>query len=158
MSITRLTALTALSVMLAGEFTHSRCAKGCSRVSEGAAGRLGSAERGRRRYGQDQKRAWISPSIMTNEPSSAVDELDADETLASLPTARSGRLRLERWLCRLRYPETHLGLAAGAGRGVAVSRAEIQPRIYMNMATAGVGMSLGLGGFETQVAILFRVR
>ena len=26
----------------------------------------------------------------------------------------------------------------------------------MNMATAGVGMSLGLGGFETQVAILFQ--
>ena len=25
----------------------------------------------------------------------------------------------------------------------------------MNMATAGVGMSLGLGGFETQVVILF---
>jgi hypothetical protein len=26
----------------------------------------------------------------------------------------------------------------------------------MNMATGGVGMSLGLGGFETQVAILFK--
>ena len=47
------------------------------------------------------------------------------------------------------------GLAAGAGRGVAVSRTDDARRIYMNMATGGVGMSLGLGGFETQVAILF---
>jgi hypothetical protein len=48
------------------------------------------------------------------------------------------------------------GLAAGAGRGVAVSHADDARRIYMNMATGGVGMSLGLGGFETQVAILFK--
>ena len=39
---------------------------------------------------------------------------------------------------------------------VAVSRTEDARRIYMNMATGGVGMSLGLGGFETQVAILFK--
>ena len=26
----------------------------------------------------------------------------------------------------------------------------------MNMGTAGVGMSLGIGGFETQIAILFK--
>ena len=47
------------------------------------------------------------------------------------------------------------GLAAGGGRGVAVSRTGDQ-RIYMNMGTAGVGMSLGIGGFETQVVILFQ--
>ena len=46
------------------------------------------------------------------------------------------------------------GVAAGAGRGVAVSRTDDE-RIYMNMGTAGVGMSLGIGGFESQVAILF---
>ena len=47
------------------------------------------------------------------------------------------------------------GLPAGGGRGVAVSRTGDQ-RIYMNMGTAGVGMSLGIGGFETQVVILFQ--
>ncbi|SDL75958.1 hypothetical protein [Aliiruegeria lutimaris] len=45
-------------------------------------------------------------------------------------------------------------LAAGAGRGVAISREQQKP-IYMNMGTAGVGLSLGVGGFETQVVILF---
>jgi hypothetical protein len=47
-----------------------------------------------------------------------------------------------------------LGLAAGAGRGVAVSK-NSGPPVYMNMGTAGVGFSFGLGGFETQVVMLF---
>ena len=47
-----------------------------------------------------------------------------------------------------------LGLAAGAGRGVAVSKTDGLP-VYMNMGTAGVGFSLGLGGFETQVVMFF---
>jgi hypothetical protein len=47
-----------------------------------------------------------------------------------------------------------LGLAAGAGRGVAVSKAGGLP-VYMNMGTAGVGFSFGLGGFETQVVMFF---
>ena len=47
-----------------------------------------------------------------------------------------------------------LGLAAGAGRGVAVSK-NGGPPVYMNMGTAGVGFSFGLGGFETQVVMLF---
>lgn len=50
---------------------------------------------------------------------------------------------------------TALGLSAGAGRGVAVSRTTGE-RIYMNMGTGGVGFSLGLGGFETQVVMLFQ--
>jgi lipid-binding SYLF domain-containing protein len=47
-----------------------------------------------------------------------------------------------------------LGLAAGAGRGVAVSKAG-DPPVYMNMGTAGVGFSFGVGGFETQVVVFF---
>ena len=47
-----------------------------------------------------------------------------------------------------------LGLAAGAGRGVAVSKAG-GPPVYMNMGTAGVGVSFGVGGFETQVVMVF---
>jgi hypothetical protein len=47
-----------------------------------------------------------------------------------------------------------LGVAAGAGRGVAVSKAG-GPPVYMNMGTAGVGLSFGVGGFETQVVMFF---
>ena len=47
-----------------------------------------------------------------------------------------------------------LGLAAGAGRGVAVSKTGAPP-VYMNMGTAGVGFSFGVGGFETQVVMFF---
>ena len=48
---------------------------------------------------------------------------------------------------------TIAGFSGGAGRGVAVSRDG--ERTYMNMGTAGLGLSLGIGGFETQVVILF---
>jgi hypothetical protein len=47
-----------------------------------------------------------------------------------------------------------LGLAAGAGRGVAVSKTG-DPPVYMNMGTAGVGVSFGVGGLETQVVMFF---
>jgi hypothetical protein len=47
-----------------------------------------------------------------------------------------------------------LGVATGYGRGVAVSRIT-GDRIYMKMGTGGIGLSLGIGGFETQVVILF---
>jgi hypothetical protein len=47
-----------------------------------------------------------------------------------------------------------VGVAAGGGKGVAIAR-DGSRRVYMNMGTAGVGMSFGLGGFETQQVILF---
>jgi hypothetical protein len=47
-----------------------------------------------------------------------------------------------------------VGVAAGGGRGVAVSRTGDR-RVYMNMGTAGVGLSFGLGGFDTQQIIFF---
>jgi hypothetical protein len=47
-----------------------------------------------------------------------------------------------------------LGVSAGLGRGVAVSQAT-SGRTYMNMGTGGLGLSLGIGGFETQIVILF---
>ena len=47
-----------------------------------------------------------------------------------------------------------LGLAAAAGRGVAMSKTG-DPPVYMNMGNAGVGFSFGLGGFETQVVMFF---
>jgi lipid-binding SYLF domain-containing protein len=45
-------------------------------------------------------------------------------------------------------------LAAGYGRGVAVDK-EADTRAYMKMATGGLGLSFGLGGFDTQLIILF---
>lgn len=47
-----------------------------------------------------------------------------------------------------------LGVAAGYGRGVAVSRTTGE-RTYMRMGTGGVGFQFGLGGFATKVVILF---
>lgn len=43
---------------------------------------------------------------------------------------------------------------AGYGRGVAADRRN-NSRIYMKMATAGAGLSFGIGGFESQMVILF---
>lgn len=50
--------------------------------------------------------------------------------------------------------EITLGVAAGYGRGVAVSNKD-SSRTYMRMGTGGVGWQFGLGGFETKVIILF---
>ena len=48
---------------------------------------------------------------------------------------------------------TLVGFTGGAGRGVAVSSAG--ERTYMNMGTAGVGVAFGIGGFESQVVMIF---
>lgn len=47
-----------------------------------------------------------------------------------------------------------LGVVAGFGRGVAVSL-DTGARSYMTMGTGGVGFAFGIGGFESQVVILF---
>ncbi len=47
-----------------------------------------------------------------------------------------------------------LGVSAGFGRGVAVSQTNAV-RTYTGMGTGGVGISLGIGGFESQIVILF---
>ncbi|PZQ95602.1 MAG: hypothetical protein DI533_18295 [Cereibacter sphaeroides] len=49
---------------------------------------------------------------------------------------------------------TLIGVVAGFGKGVAVSNGTGQ-RTYMNMGTGGVGFAFGIGGFESQVVILF---
>jgi hypothetical protein len=50
--------------------------------------------------------------------------------------------------------QVKLGLAGGYGRGVAVNN-DTGERTYMRMASAGVGVRLGFGGFDTQFVILF---
>jgi len=50
--------------------------------------------------------------------------------------------------------EASFYVVAGYGRGVAVDRGT-HARTYMKMATAGAGMSFGIGGFDSQLVILF---
>ena len=49
---------------------------------------------------------------------------------------------------------TLVGFSGGAGRGVAADLEDTR-RVYMNMTTGGVGLALGIGGFESQLVILF---
>jgi len=51
--------------------------------------------------------------------------------------------------------EASFYVVAGYGRGVAVER-ETDARVYMKMATTGAGLSFGLGGWESQLVILFK--
>jgi len=50
--------------------------------------------------------------------------------------------------------EASFYVVAGYGRGVAVD-AKTGARVYMKMATTGAGLSFGLGGFASQLVILF---
>ena len=50
--------------------------------------------------------------------------------------------------------EASFYVVAGYERGVAVTK-ETGARVYMKMATTGAGLSFGLGGFASQLVILF---
>jgi lipid-binding SYLF domain-containing protein len=50
--------------------------------------------------------------------------------------------------------QVKLGLAGGYGRGVAVEN-DTGARTYLRMGSAGVGVDIGIGGFDTQFVILF---
>ena len=51
--------------------------------------------------------------------------------------------------------EASFYVVAGYGRGVAVNRGT-DSRVYMKMATTGAGLSFGIGGWESQLVILFQ--
>jgi hypothetical protein len=95
-----------------------------------------------------------------DSPDAKRAELDAmaEEALSRLFAEQPGALEL--FLLSAGYAVFDsrklvlVGLAAGGGRGVAVSRADGR-RIYMNAGSAGVGFSLGVGGFESLEVILF---
>ena len=88
------------------------------------------------------------------------------EKLDSMAAASLDRLFLEQPAARAQFDASAgyavfdsrksvlLGITAGFGRGVAVDSAT-QKRTYMKMGTGGVGLALGLGGFQTQIVILF---
>lgn len=50
--------------------------------------------------------------------------------------------------------EASFYVVAGYGRGVVVDR-DANSRVYMKMATTGAGLSFGIGGWESQMVILF---
>ena len=163
--ITRLALLTALTVTLAAgshaQSLRERMQQGVSKVQQGAS----EVQKGVAGVtGRIEESVDSSVDLMTNEPTpqETRDKLDAmaDETLARLFVEQPEAADLFELSAGYAVFDTRklvlFGLAAGAGRGVAVSRTDDERRIYMNMGTAGVGMSLGLGGFETQVAILFK--
>jgi lipid-binding SYLF domain-containing protein len=157
MPTARLALLTALSIALAvtaqAQSLRERMQQGALEVQKGVTGITGRIE----------ESVDSSVDLMTNEPTpqETRDKLDAiaDETLARLFAEQPEAADLFELSAGYAVFDTRklvlFGLAAGAGRGVAVSRTDDE-RLYMNMGTAGVGMSLGLGGFETQVAILFK--
>jgi hypothetical protein len=157
MPTTRLVILTALAVAL-GSGSHAqslreRMQQGASRVQQGASGVAGRIE----------ESVDSSVDLLTNEatPQATRDELDAmaGETLSRLFAERPEAEDLFELSAGYAVFDTRklvlFGLAAGAGRGVAVSSTS-GGRIYMNMGTAGVGMSLGIGGLETQVVMFFQ--
>ena len=51
--------------------------------------------------------------------------------------------------------EASFYVVAGYGRGVAVNK-KTGTHVYMKMATTGAGLSFGLGGFKSQLVILFQ--
>jgi lipid-binding SYLF domain-containing protein len=164
MFIGRLVLMTALATSLAvgseAQTLRERLQQGVSKAQQGASAvTKGAADLADTIEGNVDS----SVDLMTNEatPQETRDELDAmaDETLARLFAEQPEAGALFDISAGYAVFDTRkmvlFGLAAGAGRGVAVARTDDR-RIYMNMGTAGVGMSLGIGGFETQVILLFQ--
>lgn len=150
MPITRLVLITALALTPAAA-SHAQTLR--DRVKQGVADVAGRID----------ESVKSTADLMTDEPTAQEtrEELDAmlDETLARLFAEQPEAAQLFEMSAGYAVFDTRklvlLGLAAGGGRGVAVSRPDGR-RIYMNMGTAGVGMSLGIGGFETQIVILLQ--
>jgi hypothetical protein len=163
-TLARLALLSALAVVPGAaadaQSLRERLGQGVSRIEEGAVrlqeGVAGAADRLDRSVER-------SVDLMTNEPTPQAtrDEIDAMAavTLVRLFREQPRAWELFRQSAGYAIFDTRkvvlMGLAAGAGRGVAVSRTDDR-RVYMNMGTAGVGVAYGLGGFEAQVVILFR--
>ncbi len=133
-----------------------RVQKGATAVGRGAASAAGTVAR------SVDRSIDGSVDLFRNEATIEATRAELD----AMAAATLGRLLAEQPAARDLYAMSAgyavfdtrrlvvLGLAAGAGRGVAVSKTGGLP-VYMNMGTAGVGFSFGLGGFETQVVMFF---
>jgi hypothetical protein len=129
-----------------------RLRQGADAVKEGAAGIAGRAE--------DTVGSTVdlfTDEATPQETRAALDAMAA-ETLAALFAEQPDALTLYALSAGHAVFDTRrlviAGVAAGGGRGVAVPHDGSAPT-YMSMGTAGVGLSFGIGGFDTQVVILF---
>jgi lipid-binding SYLF domain-containing protein len=94
---------------------------------------------------------------VTPEETRAKLDLMAETTLARLMAEQPGsRALLDQSAGYAVFDkrEASFYVVAGYGRGVAVD-AQTAERVYMKMATTGAGLSFGLGGFASQLVILF---
>jgi lipid-binding SYLF domain-containing protein len=129
-----------------------RLRQGADAVKEGAAGIAGKAE--------DSVGSTVDLFMDKGTPQETRAALDAmaAETLAELFAGQPDALTLYAQSAGHAVFDSRrlviAGVAAGGGRGVAVPHDGSAPT-YMNMGTAGVGLSFGIGGFDTQVVILF---
>ncbi len=114
------------------------------------------------------KAAAKTEDTITSTEESLGDEGTPEATRAKLDTMADNtlsRLFAEYPSARDLYDRSHgnavfdtrqltFKVAAGYGRGVAVEK-DSGVRTYMKMATGGVGLSFGLGGFASQLVFLF---
>ncbi len=129
------------------------------RISKGAS-KAGEVAQGAVKNFENTVEGTVDLAKGEETPEQGRDMLDlmATETLIRLFTEDADALDLFQKSVGYAVFDTRkmvaLGFAAGFGRGVAVSR-QTGTKRYMKMGTGGVGLSFGLGGFETQVVILF---
>jgi len=171
----------ALAGALQAQTLRDRMQQGMSKAREGAEAVGKGVQQGAEIVGKGA--SAVAKRIEENVDSSVdlmTDEASAEATRAELDGMvidTLDRLFAEQPAAKTLFEEsagyavfdtrklTLVGFTAGAGRGVAISRddhrrvaisRDDERRVYMNMGTAGVSFQLGLGGFETQVVILFK--
>ena len=167
MNLTRVIALSVCMAVFAGDASaqslFEKVTKGAGKVGEAigtGGGKVGGAvEKG---VGMVGDSIDSTVDLATNEatPEETRAELDrmAEETMnrffAETPEATNLYLASAGHAVFDTRKISVLPVSGGFGRGVAISKAG-GARTYMNMGTGGVGVSLGFGGFESQVVILF---
>jgi lipid-binding SYLF domain-containing protein len=137
---------------MAAQSLAERLSRGADAVVEGATGLVESAG--------DTVGSTVdlfSDGATPQEARAALDAMAAETLAALFAEQPDARTLYEQSVGHAVFDSRRVvivGVAAGGGRGVAVPHDGSAPT-YMNMGTAGVGLSFGLGGFDTQVVILF---
>lgn len=126
---------------------------------EGAAKKAGDAIEGVAKRAGEAVEGTVELATDSATPAETRARLDAmagrtlDRLFAGQPAAR-GLFEKSAGYAVFDARKVSLGVSAGFGRGVAVPRPAGR-RVYMNFGTGGVGLSIGFGGFEHQIVILF---
>lgn len=135
-----------------GEKVLGGLQKGAEKVGEGASNVVGAVE------GSISSTADLFSSNDTPDDARSMLDATAERSLARLfeeqPDAKALFDQSAGYAVFDVRKVTLVGFSGGAGRGVAVDQ-ESGRRIYMKMTTAGVGLALGIGGFESQLVVAF---